>query len=580
MRKRRSGSVIALLVALSAACWMPLAGAAVSAQLDRSRAAMGETLTLIISSDGEENPANTELAPLTADFDILQRASSNSMQIINGQTQRSRELRLELMPLRTGTLQIPALNVEGALTQPLEIEVSAAPDIPDSAQDVIFTAEVDSRSVYVQQQVILTLRVEQAINLDDRSISELELEQNAFVTPLGQNSYQRNRGGRRWLVNELRFAIFPQESGVLEIPAQTFVARERRPSRSLFDLSSGPRLQRRSEALQIDVKPRPDAFPAGREWLPAAQLTLEEQWSENTDSLAVGQSLTRTVIVRAEGLQGAQLPPLLFNAPDGIKYYPDQPSIEDTESDQGVLGMRVDNAALVPVQAGTYTVPEVRIPWWDTQTDSLRYATLPARTLEVRPAPGTAAGEQAAVAAPSPGQAASAPVPAPDRRPQQTPAPLGSDSAPLLRWQIATAVCALGWLATLLLWWWRRPASARSTNGHVAPPGEKLRHLRRACRDGDARAARNALQTLLQARADYRRSDTPLNYARRQPSEALLAALQALDQALYSPHSAAWEGSELMRAVESLPPVGARPRRSAPPQALAPLYPGSASSAA
>ena len=63
--------------------------------------------------------------------------------------------------------------------------VSRCPDIRPRDEPVLFEAEVDRDSVYVQGQVILTLRLQQAINLDGRSISELELD-NAFVKPLEQ----------------------------------------------------------------------------------------------------------------------------------------------------------------------------------------------------------------------------------------------------------------------------------------------------------------------------------------------------------------------------------------------------------
>ncbi len=86
--------------------------------------------------------------------------------------------------------------------------VGAAPDTHTGDQTVVFEAEVDQHNVYVQGQIILTLRVQQAVNLEGRSISELKLD-NAFVKPLEQHSFQRTIDGRQWLVDELRYAIFP-----------------------------------------------------------------------------------------------------------------------------------------------------------------------------------------------------------------------------------------------------------------------------------------------------------------------------------------------------------------------------------
>ena len=66
--------------------------AEVTASLDRDQAAMGDTLQLTISADGNENINNIDLRPLLKDFEILRRSTSSSTRIINGQTTRTREV--------------------------------------------------------------------------------------------------------------------------------------------------------------------------------------------------------------------------------------------------------------------------------------------------------------------------------------------------------------------------------------------------------------------------------------------------------------------------------------------------------
>ncbi|WP_052094422.1 BatD family protein, partial [Pseudohaliea rubra] len=373
---------------------LPGLAAALEATVDRYRVNLGDSLRLTLRSDGTVDPADADLAPLNRDFEILQRSSSSSTRIINGRSSREVALELEITPRREGTLSIPPLAAGGEQTAPLVIEVEPAPAAGNPDATVLFTAELDQDSGYVQQQLLLTLRIQQAIALDDRSVTELKLD-GAFVKALGQNSFQRDDGQRRWLVHEIRYAIFPEQSGTLEIPAQTFTARVRQGSRSLFDLRSGPRLSRQSEPLTVTVRPRPDRFP-GQSWLPAAGLSLEESWSRPPDQLATGESVTRTVTLTGRGLQGAQLPPVTFPATRGLKYYPDQPQIEDAEGSGGVIGVRTDSAALVPVAPGRYEVPELRIPWWDTEADRLRWAVLPGR--EIRVTPAASAREPAAAA--------------------------------------------------------------------------------------------------------------------------------------------------------------------------------------
>ena len=74
---------------------------------------------------------------------------------------------------------------------------------------------------------------------------------------------------------------------------------------------------------------------------------------------------------------------------DGVKYYPDQSEHQDQVDTLGVQGSLQQSLAIVPTQSGRITLPEVRIPWWNVETDSLQYARLPAQTIMVKAAAQT-----------------------------------------------------------------------------------------------------------------------------------------------------------------------------------------------
>lgn len=517
------------------------AAAEVKASLDRDQAAVGDTLQLTISTTDGENINNIDLRPLLKDFEILRRSTSSSTRIINGKTTRERQVTLDITARREGTLRIPPLQVGNSRSNMLLVAIGPAVALDADGQNVLFEAEIDRSSVYVQGQVLLTLRIQQGINLDARSVTELKLD-NAFVKQLEQKSFQRTIDGRPWLVHEIRYAIFPEQSGTLEIPEQTFAARESAPRRSLFDVrGSGKQLRLNSKALSIEVLPRPAEYPAG-DWLPAQRLTIEETWSTPPEQLKAGESATRTIRISGEGLQGAQLPPILFPSNEGLKYYPDQPIISDTEVGTGLLGSRQDSAALVPTRAGEWEVPEIRIPWWDTEGETVRYAVLPARTLSVAAAPSSASP---ATSVDPITQAATNPV--------ATAEPATVVSSPL--WQIIAGVCALGWLVTtaLLL---RRPRQAPGNQQkaeHENPnEAQAFKTLLAACSTGSAAHARSALiEWCASARPD--RHVTSLDQVRSLiDDEELHRELESLDAALYGGREVHWRGNDLALAAKRL----------------------------
>ena len=513
--------------------------AAVSASLDRDRIAMGDTLRLTLTAtDGEEISA-ADLRPLLADFEILQRSTSSNTNIVNGRRTHTKQLLIDMSPRREGSLKIPPMRIGQDATNGLSVTVSAAPDISTGGQPVLFEAVVDRNSVYVQGQVILTLRLQQAINLDGRSISELELD-NAFVKELEQKSFQRTIDGRQWLVHEVRYAIFPEQSGTLEIPQQSFTGRVREGRRSFFDLGGSGRLLRRSsDALSIEVLPRPDSFP-GSNWLPARQLRVEENWSTPPEQMRAGESATRTIQILGEGVQGAQLPPVLFPPAEGLKFYPDQPAINDQEVASGLLGVRQDSTAVVPTRAGNWSIPEIRIPWWDTESRQLRYAVLPGREITV-----AAAEPDSIVGQPPAANTATTAIPT------ATAAPLGASG---LVWQILGIVSTTGWLLTLAyLWRTRQQVSAESPESPAALTEQRAyKLLLNACTGNDAHAARAALIAWT-ATLPGQQGLVTLEQVISQFNDAQLASeLQVLDCSLYSPARDDWSGTGLAECVQRL----------------------------
>ncbi len=519
--------------------------ATVSASVDRSEVALGDTLVLTLSaSEDDENLQGVDTSHLAADFEVLSRNMRSSMSLINGVQTQSRELRMEIAPRRGGTLTIPPFSVGGSRTQAIRIQVDERPQVDPGGEVVLFDAEVDSDEVYVQGQLLLTLRIQQSINLEREGISELELE-GAFVVPLEQKSYQRRMNGRLWLVREVRFAIFPEHSGTLTIPAQQFSARESAGRRSLFD--PGPRgrmLRRSTEALNIEVRPKPLDYPAA-DWLPARSLQVEEEWSQNPQELRVGESVTRTIRIRGEGLQGAQLPPTLFPKTDGLKLYPDQPQIEDREIAGGLQGVRRDSVAIIPTEAGTITLPAIEIPWWDSTTDSLRTAVIPAQTLKISAAAGNLA--------PAGGQLDSVPATSPAAATGNTVDP----GASALPWQLLALFCAVGWALTVFLAWRR----GRRGAGHLEDPvgqSESLdarkayRNLTAACTSGAAAPARKAIIAWADALVDEGRV-TSLNEVKALFADSgLNSALEGLEASLFGSAAGGWNGAELKAAAERL----------------------------
>lgn len=511
--------------------------ARITAEVDRTNIAMGETLRLTLTADAGERPDQISLDQLEIDFEILQRSSSTSARLIGGEQNITRTLEIELSPLREGVLTIPAFNTGGRRTTPTAIKVSPEPEFALAEELVTFDATVDNTEVYVQAQVILTITLQQAINLDNRAVSDVDIP-DTYQEPLEQKSFQRRSGGRLWQVTELRYALFPQKSGDLLIPAIAFSGRELLPGRSLLGARLGRRIAIKSDPINIRVKPVPATFP-GDVWLPAQQLSLTSRWSAAPEQLSTGDSTTRTLEITAQGLQGSQLPPVTSlggtGGIKGLRFYPDKETIEQREIPLGLEGYRLQSEALVSSEAGNWTLPERTIPWWNTKTDTLEFARLPEERIRVTDllAPKDSANSDIAT----------------------TPVLTEGTIVSRRLWQMSSAT---GWLLAAilgaLLWLRRRDAKASPPHGQADIDAQKTQHLmsvRKACSTNDPVAARLAVLTWGHKRFDDSSPNT-LNEIAARVGGDLAVELRAIDTLLFSKESnPSWQGAKLFKLLKN-----------------------------
>ena len=165
--------VLSLLLTLfSTSLW-----AGVSATLDRSAIAEGDTVTLTIKAEGQHaQGAQPDLSPLQKDFTLLGTSTSQQMQIINGRMSSSASLRVELEPKHGGRIEIPALKVGGETTAPLTLTVAEQPAAtasqPGSALYLETEVEPHDASTFVQQQIQYTTRLYYSMPLTEGSLGD------------------------------------------------------------------------------------------------------------------------------------------------------------------------------------------------------------------------------------------------------------------------------------------------------------------------------------------------------------------------------------------------------------------------
>jgi hypothetical protein len=543
-----------LLVVLIAA-----AGAARAADIevttDRDQVGMNESFNIVFRADGSPD-GDPDFTPLEKNFQILSTSQSSNFTLLNGDLQSSKTWTLTVLPRHSGNLTIPAIAFGSDRSPRSSIMVSRAEQQRQKGgdADIFLRAGVKPQQPYVQSQVIYNLKLYRAVPTSNASLAEPEVsEGEAVIERIGEDKQYITRvRGKRYRVVERDYAVYPQASGALSIAPVEFRGRVSRNSYSLMD-PFGPRsdmVVRRSRAVNLKVRPIPDAF-AGSHWFPAGKVTLQEEWSQSPMKLTVGEPVTRTLVLSAEGQTASQLPELPEQVPSGFRHYPDQPELENDTGGTGITGTRREKTALIPDQPGEYTLPAVRIPWWDTDSDSMRYAELPERTVTVAAAPGQQPQAGGAPVQPEPLEQLRQPAPS-----AKTPEAAGTAGAqPAAQqedgwnpWLLLSLALVLIWLLTVAAWWF----SSRRRGG---PGGDSRRRvlgdLRQACRQGDPRRARERLQQWGRLNWPEDPPANPLELGRRLDPR-LEQAVRQLNDSLYSSRPGEWRGGEFWDLFEEV----------------------------
>lgn len=524
-----------------------------NASVDRTRLNAGETVELILESDDVTLFGKPDLSPLNQLFEVIGTRQVNRLTTLDGESRATTRWIVTLQPKQSGYVVVPPISLGDLQTLPLTLHVqdSSASAADNQLAPVFIDASLDQESVYVQAQSVLTLRIYHSVSLyDDSSLTPLEMPE-ARIESLGEpRTYEKDINGIRHGVIELRYAIFPQQSGELTIPAQVFSATLVERSRSNDYTPFGPRPGKvtrvKSPEIPLTVKAKPASYPSNVPWLPARALSLAETWSPEPEQAKVGDSLTRSLLLKVDGLSSAQLPPLPATDVEGLRRYPDQPQLANQTSERGMIGSREEREALVANRAGQFALPAVEVVWWNTHDDRLERTSLPARSLDVALNPSLTIEPIAA----------------------ETPSLPSVQGAPLWPWQLSSALLTLTTLLGFGLWWHARRQPAILRAAQTGPsPRTLLDDLKRACLANDSLTTRHALDA----------------WARQQPETLadmaarfvpLSDALDGLNGTLYSETGQQWQGEDLWRAIRTLPAAqtveGGATQETSP---LPPLYP-------
>ncbi|KJY86123.1 protein BatD [Pseudoalteromonas piscicida] len=500
-----------------------------TASVDKNPVLAGEYFTLSIIAEGKVKGTIPDVSVLSNDFITSPVNTSSRTSIINGSVSSSTTWQMQLVARTPGTYTIPALEVDGETTQPIEIKVVARDDEQQS-EDIFVKTELKTKNLYVQQAALYTVKLYVGKELLDGQLSA-PISDGANFTQLGKaNEEYEVIDGRRYMVLTREYMIQPQKSGDFSIEPPIFNGQIRDGYRRMATSAVG-------NTIDFSVSPIP--ANAADNWLPSEYLNFSEEWQPKDTEFMVGTPITRTLTLTAVGVTKEQLPDIQLEDVNGFRIYPDASERKQITRDGKVISQLTISFAYLPQLAGDFTLPEVKLPWFNTITKREEFATLPSKSVSVIHDPNQPALPQ------------TAPIPQPLSSPSVSPSTATQTNViteqiiPLWMWGLAAFGYAL-WLITLLIWRLRaKPASNPVVNRVIDENPAPFISFEEAVKQDNPAGFYQAL-----LRYTKQQNITMTQWLALQPS-SLRAQVQTLQSSLYGGNSAKVDLAQLYGEIKT-----------------------------
>lgn len=411
------------------AFWVALCGAAQVSFVAKAPKTVGvngqfRVQYVLSNADGENFSA-----PNFPDFEVLAGPSvSNysSYQIINGKSSSTQSVTWTyiLQPKKKGTFRLPAATVRAGgkvmKSQSLAIVVDGSasasgassgnahvkqPDDEDdyyvrpqrsgsavTQKDLYFTVDATKRQVYEQEPIMLTYKFHSRVGVGLANVmlrqkpdlkgfwtQEIELPRNLSPTT------EREGGGLYRVGTNLKYVIFPQQTGKLTIPGIGFdcdvIQRDTHIDEIDAFFNGGGNLnvkvQRTTPDLTIEVLPLPQPKPAA---FSGGVGHFNIQTNLVTSTPKTNDIATLRLTVSGSGnMKLIKAPVLQF--PKDFDTYDAKMTDNTRVSMDGITGDVFFDYTFVPRNVGEYDIPSAEFIYFDTQSRS--YVTLHTQPLHL-----------------------------------------------------------------------------------------------------------------------------------------------------------------------------------------------------
>lgn len=344
----------------------------------------GDVAILFVEyTDDTPSMYSLDTSPLDQSFEVLSVKPKVERRHEDNKVVNVQHWEVALFPKVKGVIKIPPLKIKQSSTPELTLEVINSISVESGDEKIWIEVNAFPEKPFVGEQVSVTIKLVSNRTLLTGLLSEPKLEQVSVLHQGLDQTYGQTIKGEPFNILQRKLSLFANRPGELIFPSVQFLGKI-----DVLNVNGSPRqILRKSTPLILTILKPPPANTSNN-WLPMAELKISEQWNDLDRNLKVGDSISRTISIRATGLPSNKLPNNLFKSNGkNMVVYADKAKTENKIVDGNIVGWLDQVYAIVLTEQGSIRIPDVTLEWWDVDDNLQKQTTLPGKTIVVAAAP-------------------------------------------------------------------------------------------------------------------------------------------------------------------------------------------------
>lgn len=393
-----------------------------NAQIDKKKIAVGQPFKIKLELQNADAYSAPDMSLLPSELKVQSQSQMSNVSMVNGISSKTNSWIYEVIAEHPGAYSVPPISIQtdiGTLhSQSFNLYAKDASELPSNTNDgtIFIEAKIEKKNPFKGEPIEYITKV---YNLNPINNAELEKpkSEDAKIEQLTEpEKSQEFLNGKQYNVLEVRYLVTPLASGKVKIEpsilrGQILKEVKRKRPRTAFDdffdpfavIDSAFSVTREMEPftvasnrITLDVKPEIEGVEP---WLALYDLKIDDELLDLTTTAdkelkaKVGEPISRKIVLTAIGITGEDLPDInnFINAPN-FKIYSDKPQIDKKiltkvkgSIASKIKGIKSQSFTFIPEKKGQLALPELKIAYYSIPEGKVKYAVLPAKTLNVEP---------------------------------------------------------------------------------------------------------------------------------------------------------------------------------------------------